>query len=126
MSAHFRTRLQGIDIQAGQPVAFGIGGARLAEWLGRLITGNGTAITGSGLGWGRFAARHVIARSVSTLAGQADTASGRVAGQGECLSRKRWRSVMTAQAFSGLCRARQHLLRAHAGLPGAGDRGTAP
>src|ERR1700760_3044091 len=38
------------DIQAGQPVAFAIGGARLAGWLGRLITGNGTAVTGSGLG----------------------------------------------------------------------------
>jgi hypothetical protein len=67
-------------------------GARLAEWLGRLITGNGTAITGSGLGWGRFAAWwHVIARSVSTLAGKADTASGRVAEQSGCLRRKRWR-----------------------------------
>ena len=66
-------------------------GARLAEWLGRLITGNGTAITGSGVGWRRFAAWHVIARSVSTLAGMADTAGGRVAEQSECLSRKRWR-----------------------------------
>ena len=44
-----------------------------------------------GLGWGRFAAGHVIARSVRLLAGQADTASGRAAGQGECLSRKLWR-----------------------------------
>jgi len=46
---------------------------------------------GSGLGWGRFAAGRVIARSVSTLAGKADTASGRVAERSECLSRKRWR-----------------------------------
>ena len=66
-------------------------GARLAEWPGRLSTGNGTAITGSGLGRGRFAAWHVIARSVGTLVGEADTASGRVAGQSGCLSRKRWR-----------------------------------
>ena len=63
-------------------------GARLAEWLGRLITGNGRAIAGSDLGRGRFAAWHVIARSVSTLAG---TAGGRVAGQSERLSRRRWR-----------------------------------
>jgi len=50
MSAHFRPRRRCIDIQAGQPVAFAIGGARLAGWLGRLITGNGTAVAGSGLG----------------------------------------------------------------------------
>ena len=35
-------------------------------------------------------------------------------------------SVMTAQALSGLCRARQHPLRAYAGIPGGGDRGAAP
>jgi hypothetical protein len=67
-----------------------------------------------GLGLGRSAAWHVLARSVSTLAGKADTASGRVAGQSECLSRKRCGSVMTAQAFSGQCRASQHPLPAPA------------
>ena len=101
-------------------------GARLAEWPGRLSTGNGRAIAGSGLGRGRFAAWRVIAQSVRTLAGKAGTASGRVAGQSVCLSRKRCGSVMTAQAFSGQCRTRQHLLHAHAGIPVAGDRGTAP
>jgi hypothetical protein len=57
-------------------------------------------MTGSGLGWGRLAAGGV-ARSVSTLAGKADTASGRVAGQGECLSRKRWRERDDRAGFLG-------------------------
>ena len=39
------------------------------------------AMTGSGLGWGRFAAGRVMARSVRTLADQADTAGGRVVGR---------------------------------------------
>ena len=111
-------------------------GARLAEWLGRLITGNGTAITGSGLGWGRFAAGHVIARSVCTLAGKADTASGRVAGQGECLSRKRWRERDDHSGFlravSDTSASTPYPCRCTGRRGGrgtacrAGDRGTAP
>ena len=92
-------------------------GARLAEWPGRLSTGNGRGHSRFGLGLGTFAAWHVIARSVSTLAGQADTASGRVAGQGGCLAGSDGGSVMTARAFSGQCRTRQHPLRARAGIP---------
>jgi len=86
-----------------------------------LLTSRMTAITGSGLGWGRFAAGHVIARSVSTLAGQADTASGRVAGQGECLSRKRWRerddragslrAVPGSAGHAGICSVHMRVYR---------------
>ena len=75
--------------------------------------GNGSAITGSGMGWGRFAAWHVIARSVSMLAGQADTASGRVAGQGECLSRKRWRERADRAGFLRASAGRASICSVH-------------
>ena len=98
-------------------------GARLAEWLGRLSTGNGTAIAGSGLGGGRLAAWHVLARSsvrrparlpwpAAVWPGRADARAGSDGG-----------SVMTARAFSGQCRTRQHPLRAHAVYRAAGRRG---
>ncbi len=93
MSAHFRTRLQCIYRLGSRSRLRS--GARLAEWLGRLITGMGQPFStsaknwiqysrdadshnrfGLGLGTVRCLARHC--RSVSTLACKADTAGGRV------------------------------------------------
>jgi hypothetical protein len=59
--------------------------------------------------------------SVSTPAGEAGTASGRVAGQSECLSRKRWRRrddragrVRGRAGHAGICSV-------HVRIPGAGS-----
>jgi hypothetical protein len=79
-----------------------------------------------GLGLGRSAAWHVLVRSVSTLAGKADTASGRVAGQSECLSRERQRERDDRAGFLRAVPGKPASTPSTCGMPGAGYCGTAP
>jgi hypothetical protein len=90
MNAQCRTRLQCIDIGAGQPVAFAVGAyGSLSGSAGSSREWDSRNRCGLGLGRARCRARHCPVCQYARRPGH--TASGRVAGQSQCLSRKRWR-----------------------------------